>query len=172
MILEILTYPHPVLKSRAEEIPVVDEEIKKLVADMAETMYQNNGIGLAAPQVGKSIRLIVYDVTGPEKREALSALINPRILTREGEVTSDEGCLSVPGIRGEIARAEKIKVRGLNLDGEETTFEAEGLLAICIQHETDHLEGALILDYFGRLKRSLYESKVKKWKKRKGDSPK
>jgi peptide deformylase len=172
MTLEILIYPHPVLKSRADEILAVDEEIKKLVAEMAETMYENNGVGLAAPQVGKSMRLIVYDLSGPEKREALSALVNPKILTREGEIESDEGCLSVPGIRGDIARAEFIKVSGLALDGRVTTFEAEGLLAICIQHEIDHLEGTLILDHFSRLKRGLYETKVKKWKKRKGDSPK
>jgi len=167
MALELLTYPHPLLNGQAKDIESVDDEIRQLVAGMAETMYENSGVGLAAPQVGKLVRLIVYDLSGPTKRDDLRMLANPRILAKSGEFESDEGCLSVPGIRGKIKRAEFVTVCGLGLDGQKITFDADGLLAICIQHEIDHLDGTLILNHFSRLKRSLYESKVKKWLKRK-----
>lgn len=166
MTLEICTYPHPVLSQTAQTVEEITPELVQLARDMADCMYTNDGVGLAAPQVGESIRMIVVDVTGPEKRENLITLINPTIMECEGEVESEEGCLSLPLFRGMIDRSERVTVHGLDLDGNEITIDAEGLLAICLQHEIDHLEGTLLLNRVGRLKKSLYDKKVKKREKR------
>ncbi|NJB67963.1 peptide deformylase [Desulfobaculum xiamenense] len=164
---EILAYPDPVLAQKAAEITEVTPELRQLVEDMVETMYEDDGIGLAAPQVGESIRLVVIDITGPKLREDLRVLVNPVITSREGEVESEEGCLSVIGLRAKITRSEKVTVDATDLDGNPVHIDADGLLAICLQHEIDHLDGVLFIDYVSRLKRSLYDKKVRKWVKQK-----
>ncbi len=169
MSLEILTYPHPVLARKADPIPTITPDLAALVADMAETMYQNKGIGLAAPQIGRSIQLVIIDLSGPEQRTGLTPLINPVITHKEGLVESDEGCLSLPHLRGVVSRAERVQVQAKDLEGKEVTIDADGLLAICLQHELDHLNGRLLLDRVSRLKRSLYDKKVSKWLKRRHD---
>jgi peptide deformylase len=160
--LEIKTYPEGVLAQKTQPITSVDKEVHSLAENMAETMYEGQGIGLAAPQVGQTCQLITVDVSGPSLRQELITLINPYIISKEGEVSSEEGCLSVPGFQGKITRAAEVVVKALNLDGKEFTLEADGLLAICLQHEIDHLQGKLILDHVSRLKRNLYEKKIKK----------
>ncbi len=167
MVREVLKYPHPKLAQKAEPVKEITPEIVKLADDMAVTMYENQGIGLAANQVGECVRLVVIDLSGPDKREDLNVLINPRILYKEGEVESEEGCLSVRDYRSTLMRAEKVAVEALNLDGELKRYDADGLFAICLQHEIDHLEGTLFIDHLSRLKRSLYDKRVKKWDKRK-----
>lgn len=163
MIREVLTYPNPLLKKRAEPVEAVTPEIRALAADMAETMYEHEGIGLAAPQVGVSLRLIVVDVTGPEAREDLMTLVNPELEPLGEEVESEEGCLSVEDYRAPVIRSERVRLTASDLDGNPVSFEAEGILAICLQHECDHLDGRLFIDRISRLKRNLYDAKVKKW---------
>lgn len=163
---EIVTYPDPVLAQTAEKITELTPELKQLAEDMVETMYEDDGIGLAAPQVGESCRLVVIDITGPEKREELRILVNPCITSKEGEVESEEGCLSVVGYRGKVKRAEKVTVDATDLEGKPVHIEADGLLAICLQHELDHLDGVLFIDHLSRLKRNLYDKKVSKWLRR------
>lgn len=159
---EILYYPESCLARKSVAIESITPEIRALAADMAETMYESEGIGLAAPQVGECLRLVVVDVSGPDKREDLRVLINPRIVSQEGKVVSDEGCLSVPRFRAEVARADKVTVLAQDLDGAETRIDADGILAICLQHEIDHLEGVLFIDRLSRLKRTLNEKKIRK----------
>lgn len=166
MTHEIKTYPESVLAKRAEPIEEITPEIKQLAEEMAKVMYESEGIGLAAPQIGVSLRLITVDVSGPQLRSDLMTLINPEIVEKEGEVESEEGCLSVAGFRGKVSRASRVKVRALDLDGKEVVIDADSLLAICLQHEIDHLNGTVILDHASRLKRSLYEKKVTKWMKK------
>ena len=167
MIREVLTYPNPVLKEKAEPVKEITPEIRELAKDMAETMYEYDGIGLAAPQIGELIRLITVDVSGPEKREDLRVLVNPVLeLLGDEEVESEEGCLSVEDYRSTVARSERVKVTALDLDGNPVEFEADGLLAVCLQHECDHLDGKLFIDRISRLKRSLYVASVKKRLKR------
>jgi peptide deformylase len=141
MLLNIRKNGDPVLRMKSDEVGKIDEEIEELVENMFETMYSANGVGLAAPQVGISKRMIVVD-TG----DLPIALINPVILERSGEDTSVEGCLSVPGVQGEVTRAERVCVKGMTLDGKEHEFCAEGLLARAFQHEIDHLDGILFID--------------------------
>jgi peptide deformylase len=164
--LPILEYPDPRLRIRAEPVTKVDADIKKLVADMFETMYGAPGIGLAATQVNVHKRLLVVDVS--EQRDQPYCLINPEIIASEGEIRHEEGCLSVPGFFEHISRAEKIRVRALNADGEPFELEAEGLLAVCIQHEMDHLNGKLFVDYLSPLKRERFRKKLLKQAKRGG----
>jgi peptide deformylase len=159
-LLPILHYPDPRLKKRAEPVTEVDESIRRLAADMAETMYAAPGIGLAATQVDVHKRVIVIDVT--EDRSGLTVLINPEILEKDGECVSEEGCLSVPGIYDKVTRAERVKVRALNLEGETVEFEAEGLLAVCIQHEIDHLDGHVFVDHLSQLKQTRIRNKLAK----------
>jgi len=159
-LLPILHYPDPRLKKRAEPVAEVDESIRRLAADMAETMYAAPGIGLAATQVDVHKRVIVIDVT--EDRSGLTVLINPEILEKDGECVSEEGCLSVPGIYDKVTRAERVRVRALNLQGEPVEFEAEGLLAVCIQHEIDHLDGKVFVEYLSPLKQSRIKAKLVK----------
>ncbi len=172
MLLEVLQYPHPLLKERAEEISEITPELRRLAADMIETMYEHEGIGLAAPQIGELLRLVVVDTSGPEKRERPMVLINPVLELSGEEVESEEGCLSVTDCRSEVKRASHVRLKALDLDGKPVELEADvddeadGMLAICLQHEVDHLEGKLFIDRISRLKRSLYDSKVKKWAKR------
>ena len=165
-ILSILHYPDPRLHQISAPVEKVDEKIRVLAADMAETMYTAPGIGLAAPQVDMRVRMIVVDVS--KNKSGLMVFINPELLEKEGEVEYEEGCLSVPGIYETLVnkRAEKIKVRALNLDGEFFELEADGLLAICIQHEIDHLDGKLFVDYLSELKRVRIRTKLKKQERR------
>ncbi|MDL2210363.1 peptide deformylase [Desulfovibrio sp. OttesenSCG-928-O18] len=163
MIREVVTYPNPVLKKKAEPVAEITPELRALAEDMAETMYEYEGIGLAAPQVGELVRMITVDVTGPEERADLRVFINPELELVGEEVESEEGCLSVEDYRAPVVRSERVRVKALDLDGNLQEFEAEGILAICLQHECDHLDGKLFIDRISRLKRSLYDAKVKKW---------
>jgi len=162
---EILKYPNPILSKKAEEITEVTPELRQLAEDMAEAMYAKRGIGLAAPQVGECCRLIAVDISGPDERTELMFLVNPSIVSSEGAVTDEEGCLSVANFRAKVTRAAKVVVRAKDLDGNEREIDAEGILAVCLQHEIDHLEGVLFIDHVSRLKRALYDGKVKKWQK-------
>ncbi len=159
-LLPILRYPDPRLHTVAAPVTEVDDEIRKLVADMAETMYEAPGIGLAATQVDVHRRIVVIDVS--EDKSGLMALINPEILERSGEQVCEEGCLSVPGIYEKVARAEHVKVRALNEKGESFEFEADGLLAVCVQHEIDHLDGKVFVEYLSQLKLGRIKTKLAK----------
>jgi peptide deformylase len=157
--MRIHTYPDPVLRATCAPVGTVTDEIRRLLDDMAETMYLNNGIGLAAPQVGKNARLIVVDVERGEKGDTLLKLVNPRIVDRQGETKSEEGCLSCPDLIVEVDRAEAVTVEALLPDDTETRIQAEGLLAICLQHEIDHLDGILLVDRLSSLRRTFYQKK-------------
>ncbi len=166
-VLEILKFPDPKLKKKSLPVEKIDEGLRRLIQDMAETMYAAPGVGLAAPQVGQLLRLAVVDVTPANQPKNLLVLINPEIVSTEGECTWEEGCLSVPDYSEEIRRKEKVVVRFRNLEGETMEIAADGLLAIALQHEIDHLNGVLFLDHLSSLKRALYKRKQKKEKKEK-----
>jgi len=159
-LLKILHYPDKRLYTVARPVDQVTDEIRQLVADMAETMYAAPGIGLAATQVDRHIQLILVDVS--EKRDDLRVFINPEILQSEGEALGEEGCLSVPGIYDKVKRAQRVRVRALGLDGQPFELEADGLLGVCIQHEIDHLKGHVFVDYLSRLKQERIKTKLKK----------
>ena len=165
-ILEIVTYPHSTLTRRAEEVEKVDGNIRKLISDMVDTMYANGGVGLAAPQVGVSKRVIVVDVRPYDPSASLISIVNPEVVEEGEEVIHEEGCLSVPGCVEGIKRRKWIKVRGLNERGREIEVEGEGMLAIALQHEIDHLNGKVILDRISRVKRDLYKKRLQKAKER------
>jgi peptide deformylase len=159
--LTILEYPDPRLRTKAAPVEHVDEALRRLIDDMLETMYAAPGIGLAATQVNVHKRVLVVDVT--EDRSRPLAFVNPEILERAGSVEAEEGCLSVPGIFDKLtARAERIVVRALDRNGRSFELEADGLLAVCIQHEMDHLEGKLFVDYLSDLKRTRIRKKLEK----------
>jgi peptide deformylase len=159
-IRQILHYPDPRLRRLAEAVERVDDEIRALIDDLADTMYEAPGIGLAAPQINVAKRIIVID-TSSTKSELL-VLVNPEIIDRQGEQTLEEGCLSVPGIYDTVTRAERIKVRALDRHGKLFELETSELLATCIQHEIDHLEGKLFVDYLSRLKQQRIRKKMQK----------
>ena len=159
-ILKILQYPDERLHKIASEVGQVDENIRTLVRDMAETMYAAPGIGLAATQVDVHQRVIVIDIS--ETHDQLKVFINPEIIDRSGEEECEEGCLSVPGIYETVRRSEKITVRALNEKDERFTLEADGLLAVCIQHEMDHLVGKVFVEYLSQLKQTRIRTKLKK----------
>jgi peptide deformylase len=159
-LLPILRYPDPRLKKVAAPIAKVDESIRTLARNMAETMYEAPGIGLAATQVDVHKQLVVIDIS--EAKDQLLVLINPRILSRNGLQEGEEGCLSVPGIYDRVERAERVTVQFLDLDGKEQTLDAEGLLAVCIQHELDHLNGKVFVDYLSQLKQTRIKTKLLK----------
>lgn len=159
-LLPILRFPDPRLHKVAAPIATIDDGIRRLAQDMAETMYEAPGIGLAATQVDVHQQLIVIDTS--ETRDALLVLINPKILAREGAQVGEEGCLSVPGIYDKVERAERVTVRYLDLDGQTQTLSADGLLAVCIQHEMDHLLGKVFVEYLSPLKRNRIKSKLLK----------
>jgi peptide deformylase len=165
-ILAILEYPDPRLRIRATPVTEVTDDLRALAADMLETMYAAPGVGLAATQVNVHRRLLVADVS--EEHNAPLCLVNPEIVWRDGSASREEGCLSVPGIYEPVERAERIKVRALGLDGHPFELEADGLLAVCIQHEIDHLDGKLFVDYLSELKRSRLKKKALK-KVRRGE---
>ncbi len=159
-LLNILNYPDPRLHTVAKPVAEVTDEIRQLAKDMAETMYAAPGIGLAATQVDKHIQLIVIDLA--KEQNALQVFINPKIIAKEGEQVYEEGCLSVPGVYEEVTRAEKITVEALDMDGKKFRLDAEGLLAVCIQHEMDHLLGKVFVEYLSPLKRNRIRSKMVK----------
>jgi peptide deformylase len=163
MSRKLITYPEKILSQKAVPVETIDNSIRKLVRDMTEIMYENRGIGLAAPQVGESVRVIIVDLSGPEKRENLMVLVNPEITEKQGECDSEEGCLSVPAYKSSVKRAEKVKVRAMDLEGGEVILDADELFATCLQHEIDHLNGILFIDRISRLKRKFYEKKLTKW---------
>jgi len=169
-ILEILKYPHPTLKKRSEAVSRIDEDVKKLIHDMRETMCASGGIGLAACQVGVSRRVIVLDVSPMDPQHSFFALVNPEVVSGEGEIDHEEGCLSVPEYLEKIRRKEKVCVKGLSSEGKEIEIKGDGILAIALQHEIDHTNGILILDRVSRLKREIYRNKLKK-EKRKEERP-
>mgnify|MGYP001098795071 FL=1 len=158
--LEILHYPDARLHSVAKPVAVVDARIRKLVDDMAETMYAAPGIGLAATQVNVHERVIVIDIS--ETHDALRVFINPEIIAQSGREESEEGCLSVPGIFDRVQRAERVTVRALDCDGKPFELNADGLLAVCIQHEMDHLMGKVFVDYLSNLKRNRIKARLLK----------
>ena len=167
MLRKVRTYPDPVPAAKAAPVTEITDEIRTLAADMIETMYADKGIGLAAPQVGESIRLITVDLSGPDKREDPHVFVNPVLTNLEGEVESEEGCLSVVGYRTTVTRAERLHLSATDLDGNPVEMDADDLMAICLQHEVDHLNGVLFIDKISKLKRTLYERKLKKWLKEK-----
>lgn len=163
MVREILTFPHSLLYKKSREIKEVDGRLTKLVEEMLETMYKAPGIGLAAPQIGENIRLIVFDLSdsqSPERRPHY--LVNPVITAWEGTSVGEEGCLSVPGVREKVKRFARVEVKGLNLDGREKVWEAQGLMATMFQHEVDHLDGILFIDRLGPLKRRRIKGRLLK----------
>jgi peptide deformylase len=161
-VFEIITYGHPTLTRRAEDITNIDQRIIDIAEGMVRTMHGAPGIGLAAPQVNHSIRLITADLSVGEKKEDLIVLVNPELLNQEGEQILEEGCLSVPGINENVERPFRVCVKGTNLTGREQTVEAEGLLARVLCHEIDHINGKLFIDRLSPLKRKLMRKKLKK----------
>ncbi|MFO7785132.1 MAG: peptide deformylase [Thermodesulfobacteriota bacterium] len=162
----IYTYPAPVLRQTAEPVTDIDEEIRHLIDGMADTMYAAPGIGLAANQIGALKRIVVYDLSPREHGRDLKVLINPEIVLAEGGTTYEESCLSVIDYAAEVDRSANVKVRGVDRDGNPVDVEAEGLLAVCLQHEIDHLNGILYIDHISSLKRALYKKKLKKLMKK------
>jgi peptide deformylase len=160
---KIFTYPAPELKQPAHAVQNIDAQIDQLVTDLVESMYAAPGVGLAAPQVGSSERVIVLDIDHENPGKRLIKLINPVVVEREGSVVWEEGCLSVVDYTAEVTRAKRVLVKGWTPDEKEIEIEGEDLLAVALQHEIDHLDGKLFIDRISRLKRDLYKRKVKKW---------
>ena len=165
-IRKILTEPNPFLRQKSKKVDLVDDSIRSLMDDMLETMYAAPGIGLAAIQIGVPKRVIVIDLSKKDEKKNPMYFVNPEILIKsENDATYEEGCLSVPNQFAEINRPDKCKVKYIDYDGKEKVLEAEGLLATCIQHEMDHLEGILFIDYLSKLKKSMIIKKLSKQKK-------
>jgi peptide deformylase len=161
--LAILEYPDPRLRTQAEPVTAVDDAVRQLIDNLLDTMYAANGVGLAATQVDVHKRVIVLDVS--QSRDQPLVLINPEILAAEGKAVNEEGCLSLPGIYDKLPRAANIRVRALGRDAKSFEMEADGLLAVCIQHEIDHLEGKVFVDYLSELKRQLIRRRLEKERK-------
>ncbi len=162
MILPILKYGAPELRTVSKPIDSFDAELEKIAKNMFETMYSSPGIGLAAAQVGLNIRIATIDLSVGEDAKQRIIICNPEIISREGEQKNDEGCLSIPDFSEAVSRPLRMVVRGLNLEGDEIKIEAEGLLARCLSHEIDHLNGILFVDHLSSLKRTLIRNKIKK----------
>ena len=167
--LEILEFPDPRLRTRAKRIETFDDALGQLVDDMIETMYSANGIGLAATQVNRHQRLLVLDVS--EKQDTPKVYINPKIVDEEGSQVCEEGCLSVPGIYANVKRAEKIRIEAQDRNGVTFQEDAEGIHAVCLQHEMDHLEGKLFVDYLSPLKRQMVRKRLEKQRRQQSDQP-
>jgi len=166
--LDILTYPDKFLNKPTRPLENIDGKVQQMIDDMADTMYEAPGIGLAAIQVGWDKSLLIYDIAPRDENHSLQVLINPKIVTKEGEILSEnEGCLSVPDFRADVKRAANITVEGHDREGNPMRLDAEGLLAIVLQHEIDHLEGTLFLEHISSLKRQMYKRRVKKQMKAK-----
>lgn len=162
-VLDVLIYPEENLAKVCEPVEKIDAELNKFIDDMFETMYEHEGIGLAAPQVDVLKRVITIDIEGDKTNQIV--LINPEVLEASGETGIEEGCLSIPGCRALVPRKEKLKVKALDREGKEFVLDADGLLAICIQHEIDHLNGVLFVDHISALKRQRFKEKMVKLKK-------
>jgi len=165
MIYRILTIPDKKLRRKAEPVKEITDEIRKLAEDMAETMYAAPGVGLAAPQIGANLRIVTIDVAEEGQPAQLLTLINPEILEKRGQTSMEEGCLSVPNYFEEIPRAEFVRLRYTDLEGVTHEIEAEGMLAIAAQHETDYLDGKMFIDYLSSLKRVSAQRRVNQWNK-------
>ncbi len=162
-ILNIRKFPDPILKKKAEPVKEITGEIQRLIDDMAETMYAAPGVGLAAPQIGRSIQLVVIDTNSRDNdRKELITLINPQIIEQSGETLWEEGCLSVTDYTADVKRAEMVVVKGLDREGKETVISGEGLLSIVLQHEIDHLNGMLFIDRLGLIKKDLVQRRLRK----------
>ena len=170
-LLDIYVLGAAVLRHETELVPAVTDEHRRLIDDMFETMYAAEGVGLAAPQIGVLQRVVVVDTSGPDEDVKPFAMINPEILETEGTMKYREGCLSVPGEAEEVKRAARVKVRFLDRDGNPVEMEATGLTAVCIQHECDHLNGVLFVDYLSALKRELIKKRMKRIKTEKPAEP-
>ncbi|MFT5702280.1 MAG: peptide deformylase [Desulforhopalus sp.] len=165
-ILKIYQYPEHVLRKETKKVTQFDENLAQLVVDMGETMYEAPGIGLAAPQVGKSLKLIVVDISkDPDGEKEFMAMVNPEIIDHDGRQVDEEGCLSVPELTANVDRYKKITVSFQDLEGNPKKLTTEDRFAVVLQHEIDHINGILFLDHLSTLKRSLYKKKVKKWLK-------
>jgi peptide deformylase len=162
MIRTILHYPDPRLREPGKKVPQVTDELRKLIDDMAETMYAAPGVGLAATQIGEPWQIFVIDIAAEDEPSNLQVFVNPEIMSRAGEITWQEGCLSFPGVQEDIDRAAKVRVRAQDRDGKTFELDAEGLLAVAIQHELDHLEGVLMIDHMGPLKKRLVHRKMQR----------
>lgn len=162
MVREILVWPHPVLKQTAKPVAVVDDSVRQLIQDMFDSMYAADGVGLAAPQIGELKNVIVLDTSPRQEGAKPIAMVNPEIVKLEGETTYKEGCLSIPGEAEDVDRAAVVTVRFLDKDGVAQELTADGLLAIAIQHETDHLKGTVFVDHISSLKRELIRKRMKK----------
>ncbi|MDY0132328.1 MAG: peptide deformylase [Desulforegulaceae bacterium] len=162
-VLDIVTYPHPVLRENLKDVETIDDELKKLAEDMADTMYESNGVGLAANQVNSTKRIIVFDPDPDPQLRNYTVLINPHIVETEGsQISKEEGCLSLPEIRADVKRYAKVKVKALNLEGEEIEIEDNELVGIILQHEIDHLNGKVFIDRLSVLKKKFYHKKLVK----------
>ena len=162
MILDILHYPDKRLHLRAKLVTDFNDSLKKLVSDMAETMYKNGGIGLAATQVNVQLRVFVMDLSTKEEPKNLVVFINPSIFKKNGQLESKEGCLSVPGVYETVNRADSICLSYQDIDGTKHTIECDGLMAVCVQHEVDHLDGKVFVEYLSNLKQNFIKKKMKK----------
>lgn len=162
MLRTILTYPNPELRKKSAPVNIITDSIRELVKDMAETMYDAPGIGLAAPQIGIHQRIILIDISGKNEPPDLIVAINPTIVHAEGEAYEEEGCLSVPSYAANVRRHASVIVKAVDLEGNEQTWKAEELLAIAFQHEIDHLDGILFVDHLSALKRELFQRKARK----------
>lgn len=171
MVREILIWPDPILKQTAKPVAKVDDSIRTLVKDMFETMYAADGVGLAAPQVGVLQRVIVLDATSRQPESKPLAMINPEIISMEGETTFTEACLSIPGEAEDVDRAAIVTVKFLDPDGQEQTLRCDGLLAIAVQHEADHLNGTVFVDHVSTLKREIIRKRMKRLKSEKDQRP-
>ena len=161
-ILTIYRYPDSVLRTNAQSVDNIDGKLQDLIDSMIETMYKAPGIGLAAPQVGESMRLLVYDITPKEEGNNINIIINPEIVSCEGSIVYEEACLSVFDLSADVERSKKVCVKAFDRDGNPIEIEAEGLHAVCLQHEIDHLNGVLFIDHISTIKRSLYKKRLKK----------
>jgi peptide deformylase len=161
--LEILTYPNKILLNPTKPLKNIDGEVQEMIQNMARTMYEAPGVGLAAIQVGWGKSLLIYDISPRDENRDLKVIVNPKIIASEGEILSeDEGCLSVPDFRADVKRASQILVEGVDREGSPLKIEADGLLAIVLQHEIDHLNGTLFIDHISALKREMYKRRIKK----------
>ncbi len=167
--LKVYEYPHPVLKKKAEKVSVVDDELRAFMDDMLETMYDSNGCGLAAPQVGVSKRIVVIDIAREDEEPSPMYLVNPEIIWKSEETEiCEEGCLSLPEMRAEVERPASVKIHYLDYDGRECELLAEDFLAVAAQHELDHLDGILYIDHLSRLKRQMLVKKLENSRKKRG----
>ena len=171
MIRTILTYPNPELKKKSVPVVVINDSVRDLVRDMAETMYHAPGVGLAAPQIGVHQRVIVIDVSCKDEIPDLIVAINPVIVHAEGEAYEEEGCLSVPNYAANVRRHAQVVVKALDLEGNERTWRADELLSIAFQHEIDHLDGILFVDHLSPLKRDLFKRRARRMAESDGDKP-